>query len=56
MNILKSLDLEKLQELIYQEKHNGIVKKTENITESDLATISFGQTNTVTASTIYGSI
>ncbi|MCQ2969100.1 MAG: stage V sporulation protein D [Clostridium sp.] len=27
----------------------GIVKKTENITESDLATISFGQTNTVTA-------
>ena len=28
---------------------SGIVKKTENITESDLATISFGQTNTVTA-------
>ena len=27
----------------------GIVKKTESITESDLATISFGQTNTVTA-------
>ena len=25
------------------------MKKTENITESDLATISFGQTNTVTA-------
>ena len=28
---------------------SGIVKKTESITESDLATISFGQTNTVTA-------
>lgn len=28
---------------------SGIVKKTENITESDLATISFGQTNTLTA-------
>lgn len=28
---------------------SGIVKKTENITESDLATISFGQINTVTA-------
>ena len=28
---------------------SGIVKKTENITESDLATISFGPTNTVTA-------
>ena len=28
---------------------SGIVKKTESITESDLATISFGQNNTVTA-------
>lgn len=28
---------------------SGIVKKNESITESDLATISFGQTNTVTA-------
>lgn len=28
---------------------SGIVKKIESITESDLATISFGQTNTVTA-------
>jgi stage V sporulation protein D (sporulation-specific penicillin-binding protein) len=27
----------------------GIVKKTENISETDLATISFGQTNTLTA-------
>ena len=32
---------------------SGIVKKTENITESDLATISFGQTNTVNCHTIY---
>lgn len=61
MDIGKRLGKEKLNEYIKKlgfgkvsgidlpGEAKGIIKKTENITEADLATISFGQTNTVNA-------
>ena len=46
---IKKLGFGKITGIDLPGEASGIVKKTESITESDLATISFGQTNTVTA-------
>ncbi len=47
MNILKIWSWKKKIRVDLPGESPGIVKKTENITDMDLATISFGQTNTV---------